>query len=81
MATCGFDLAWIGPCKNPVPCMKHDRLSCCAWHYEQERDDMGRKVAVPHPCGQPAVWECFYTSKDGVCGRPLCADHWCVSHD
>lgn len=26
---CGFNEAWIGRCKNKVPCEKHSGLKCC----------------------------------------------------
>ena len=29
--TCGFNEAWVGACKNPIPCTKHSKQVCSTW--------------------------------------------------
>lgn len=28
--TCQFEKAWLGKCKNPLPCAEHSTLECCS---------------------------------------------------
>lgn len=55
---CGFDLAWIGKCKELASetgrCEKHSGIVCSS-------------------CGAPATHECEETGQF-VCGAPLCDD-------
>lgn len=53
--TCGFDEAWVGPCKNALPCKTHDEQVC----------KCGRKATQncsatlgPLVCGMPLCGRC-----------------------
>ena len=56
-ATCKWDRAWIGRCKEPVMkdglCAEHAPLRCCS-------------------CGAQATHDCEHTGIQFVCGYPLC---------
>jgi hypothetical protein len=59
MAECGWDMAWVGRCKDEATeadgrCQRHTGNACCS-------------------CGRPATRECADTFQF-VCGAPLCDD-------
>lgn len=54
--TCGFDIAWIGPCKNLTPC-HHDSIKCvsCGEKATRECPSAGSLV-----CGAPLCDKCVH---------------------
>jgi len=55
---CGFNQAWIGPCKNTAPCEKHADLVCesCGAPATRSCDETGQFV-----CGAPLCGDCEHT--------------------
>ena len=55
---CGFDKAWIGPCKNPVPCAEHSDKKCvsCGATAIGECPETGQFV-----CGELLCGDCEHT--------------------
>lgn len=63
---CGFNEAWVGACKNPKPCEKHDSLKCCSCGAPATHscDETCQFV-----CGAPLCDNCKHaTAKDGTNG-------------
>lgn len=64
--TCNFNIAWVGPCKNEIPCAEHASLKCvsCGSTATKECDETGQFC-----CGAPLCNECEHTiCEDGSNG-------------
>jgi hypothetical protein len=63
---CGFDVAWVGACKQMRPCPKHAGTKCCSCCAPATRDcdHTGQFV-----CGAPLCDECDGRNGDASKGR------------
>lgn len=52
MATCGFERAWQGPCKNECPCPEHNGAKCvsCGAPATHSCDETGQFVCSVMLC-------------------------------
>jgi hypothetical protein len=63
---CGFNMAWVGHCKNTIPCEDHKDLVCesCGAPATHDCAETGQFV-----CGTPLCDECEHvTFPDGTNG-------------
>lgn len=66
MSRCEFIRAWVGQCKNDLPCEEHDDLKCvsCGEPAICTCDETGQFV-----CGAPLCGDCEHTLfEDGTNG-------------
>lgn len=66
MTQCGFEKAWVGPCKNGKDCTEHSKLECvsCGARATRSCDQTGQFV-----CGAPLCADCQHTiTADGTNG-------------
>src|SRR5208283_2613522 len=66
MSTCGFDMAWVGKCKNDSPCSEHAGKVCasCGEPASRQCDETGQFV-----CGAPLCDKCAHAiAPDGTNG-------------